>query len=382
MQKGIIALIRSGLSGERMPLPANFSIEEIYPTLLHHQITALCYEGAVICGISKNSPTMNKLFQYNYKNLIKSEGQDREIANILSVFEENKINYLPLKGYVLKDLYPRRELRQMGDADILIKEKQYKTIKPLVISQGFKEKVGSDHAYIWYKKELTLELHKRPAPADILEFYDYFGDGWSKALHKSGCCYALSPEDEYIYIFSHFAKHFYLGGVGYRQAIDIWLFKKNYPQLNWNYIEEEIKKLKLFEFYKNVISTLQVWFEDAESNEITNLISDFIFNSGSWGNDENKAISKTARHEGKDDSLVKVKFSRKIGLIFPTKTAIEGRYRILEKAPFLLPFIWVYRWIDILRNRPKNITLRLNEVNSVNENNLTEYRENMRRLGL
>lgn len=375
-------MIKSGLSGEKIPLPANFSIEGAYSILLRHQIVALCYEGAAICGIPKNSPTMNKLFQYNYKNLIKSEGQDREIANILSVFEENKIDYLPLKGCILKDLYPRRELRQMGDADILVKEKQYKAIKPLVISRGFKEKIGSDHAYIWYKKELTLELHKRPAPADILEFYDYFGDGWSKALHKSGCCYALSPEDEYIYIFSHFAKHFYLGGIGYRQAIDLWLFKKNYPQLDWNYIEEEIKKLKLFEFYKNVVSTLQVWFEDAEANEITDLISDFIFNSGSWGNDENKAISKTARHKDRNSSLAKAKFKRKIHLFFPTGTSLQGRYRILEKAPFLLPLIWVYRWADILKNRPKNISYRLKEANSVTEKNLTEYRENMHRLGL
>ena len=38
-----------------------------------------------------------------------------------TIAEENGIDYLPLKGYNLKKLYPKPELRTMGDADVLIR---------------------------------------------------------------------------------------------------------------------------------------------------------------------------------------------------------------------------------------------------------------------
>lgn len=36
-------------------------------------------------------------------------------------FDAGGIDYMPLKGSILKDLYPRHEMRMMGDADILIR---------------------------------------------------------------------------------------------------------------------------------------------------------------------------------------------------------------------------------------------------------------------
>ena len=63
-QKGVITLIKSAITGEKYPLPKGFNIDEAYKFIMKHKIMMLAYEGAVRCGISKNEPTMQKLFQH------------------------------------------------------------------------------------------------------------------------------------------------------------------------------------------------------------------------------------------------------------------------------------------------------------------------------
>ena len=64
--------------------------------------------------------------------MMKSEKQLEAVNKIYAAFDKNGIDYLPLKGCNMKYLYPKPELRSMGDADILIREEQYKSIKDIV----------------------------------------------------------------------------------------------------------------------------------------------------------------------------------------------------------------------------------------------------------
>lgn len=381
LQKGIITLIRSALTNEKLTLPDGFSIEAALPQLKRHQIAALCHKGAVLCGVPKDSPTMQNLFRWNYRNLLKSEAQCKTIGEVCSLFEEQNIDYMLMKGCNLKELYPSKELRQMADADILIKQEQYPKIKSLIENLGYKEKVGSDHAYIWYNDALVLELHKSPVPLSSPD-YDYFGDGWAKAKQKSGRRYVQSPEDEYIFIFAHYAKHYRLGGIGCRQVTDLWVFMQAFPNMDFGYIEAEIEKLGLLEFYKNTIRMLSAWFEDTPHDDITLLITDFIFESGSWGTKENIALSKSARFKKDSTSVETAKAKHILRLFFPTAASIEGRYRVLAQKPWLLPFYWVVRWVDILKNRPKNVKYRFEETKLVNDENMSEYESALRKVGL
>ena len=50
--------------------------------------------------------------------------------------------------------------------------------------------------------------------------------------------------------------------------VDIWLYNKAYPNMDCEYIEKELKKLKLYDFYLNVCETLKVWFEEKEPTAV------------------------------------------------------------------------------------------------------------------
>ena len=159
-QQGIILLLKSAITGEKLPLPEAFDLEAALTEINRHKIHTLAFQGGINCGIPRNHPAMQQLFQKYCHAMLVSEGQLRELQRIYKAFDKNGIAYMPLKGCNMKSRYPRPELRLMGDADILIRMEQYERIVPIMESLDFVFKGESDHELIWQSKGLYLELHK------------------------------------------------------------------------------------------------------------------------------------------------------------------------------------------------------------------------------
>ena len=74
-QRGILTLIKSAITGEALPLPPDFSMQEAAEIGRRHNITALLYEGAVLCGISAAEEPMPQLVRQCCLGLMNSEKQ-------------------------------------------------------------------------------------------------------------------------------------------------------------------------------------------------------------------------------------------------------------------------------------------------------------------
>lgn len=381
-QKGIVALIRSGITGEKLTLAQDFDLEQAYPELVRHQIQPLGYLGAVQCGAAKELPAMKKLFQTYYRCLLYSEGQLKMIQRICSAFDHAEIDYMPLKGCNLKYLYPKPELRLMGDADILIRPEQYDRIRPIMLELGFSEQGESDHELIWHTEQLHLELHKRLIPSYNEDYHRYFEDGWKLAKVRSGTRYEMSKEDEFIYIFTHFAKHYRDGGIGCRHVADLWVYRRAYPELDGEYITAELEKLQLLEFYRNMQQLLRVWFEGAAEDEKTRFITDFIFGSGSWGDAETHVVSAGAKSAKAMGSAELGQVRRALIMAFPNLTAMKQRYPVLKKMPFLLPLFWPVRWVTAVLFRRENIRRQGRDLAMVTPEKIQTYQQALSYVGL
>lgn len=378
-QKGILTLVRAAITGEPLPLSADFSMEEAFRQIRRHQIPGLAFEGAARCGVDKTHPVMQQLFRVYCMDLQHSQRQMDAVRTLCEAFEVQGIDHMLMKGCNLKLLYPKHELRRMGDADILIRDEQYPTVKKIVTDLGYQEEVGADHTYTWKSDSLYLELHKRPIPKESKDLYAYFGDGWSRTHLCRGHRYGLMSEDEYIYVFVHYAKHYRLGGIGLRQMIDLWVYRRAHPDMDEVYIEKELDKLQLREFYRNTVRTLTAWFEDGAADETTELLGQFIFDSGSWGTYTNTVLSKGVKYRsGKNN----VQLRNMLRLLFPSAVSMEGRYRVLVRHRWLLPACWVMRWIDVLIHRQHNIKRRMQEKDILNEEDLSAFEKNMHAVGL
>lgn len=341
VQQAVITLLRSAVTGEKLELPQDFDLELTKPYARKHNILPLIYEGANNCGIMSGMGSW--LFSGYCKSLQISEGQLAELNRIFAAFEEEKIDYMPLKGSKMKYIYPKPELRTMGDADVLIRLEQYEKIIPIMENLGFVAIDETDHELIWQKSTLNLELHKRLIPSYNKDYAGYFGDGWTRAKLQSGSRYTMSPEDEWIYELTHFAKHLRDGGIGCRHVLDLWLYRKNHPELDQNLVEQELKKLNLADFDRNVRRLTAYWFEDGPVEETVALMSDFILASGSWGLAENRARSLAVRNGQNAAPGVNGRAIYLLHKLFPPAKTLRDKYKVLQKAPWLLPVVWLIR---------------------------------------
>lgn len=381
IQQGIVTLIRSAITGKKLDLPEKFRMSDAENQIIQHQIVGLAYEGAVLCDVPKSDPAMRRLFQLYCQIVFRSNAQMHAVAQLLSVFEENGIDYLPVKGCMLKQMYPKPEMRTMTDADILIRLNQYKVIRPLVQSLGYAEGEIADHAFVWENKEIELELHRRLVPSDE-DTYQYIGDGWERAICQEGHHYAMPAEDSYIFLFAHLVKHYRRGGVGLRQVVDLWVFRRLHPDLDQIYLEEQLKILKLKDFHDNILKLLALWFEAAPGDEKTEFISQFIFDSGSWGTREQRIIFEGYKNT-KNASSAKAGRNRMVlRMIFPNAAEMAGRYPILHKARWLLPLFWPVRWITAVLFRRENIRASKKKAEYITAERVDSFAQSLEYVGL
>ena len=343
IQRGIISLIRAAVTQQSQALPEGFDLEAAGQQIRRHHIAALAFEGAAVCGIPPFLPAMQPLLRTYCRALQVSEGQLRELARITAAFDEAGIDYMPLKGCNMKPRYPKPELRTMGDADILIRLEQYEKISAVMESLGFTHKEETDHELVWQSPNLYVELHKRLMPSYNRDFHAYFGDGWKLAKVRTGCRLAMTAEDEFVYLFTHFAKHYRDGGIGCRHVADLWVFLRSTPGLDEARVRRELRKLGLLEFHENMRGLLDVWFGGAPADEKTDFMTDYIFGSGSFGTGESRVLSRAVRDTKHTLPGVSGRMLYLWQTAFPPLAALREKYRVLRKAPWLLPAVWLVR---------------------------------------
>lgn len=382
LQRGIVILLRSAVTGEKLELPAEFQLEDACRILSKHQVLPLAYQGAVNCGADQQEPVMQQLLNAYYRNMIRSEKQMRAAERIYRAFEENRIDYMPLKGCNMKRLYPKPELRVMGDADILIRLDQAGRIRQVMEELGFCLKSENDHVFNWLSDDLYVELHKSVVPPEDGDYYAYYGTGWRLGVKGAGHRYDMSPEDAFVFLFTHFARHYRIAGIGCRHVTDLYVYCRTYLQMDEAYIRAELEKLHLLAFYENMLRVLEVWFTGGKTDDITELITAFVFSGGSWGTTEAMMYSQEVKSARKHGGIRHANLRSVIRAIFPPLGSIKLRYTVLCRASWLLPAMWVVRWFDILFFSPQNIRRKVKILRSIDDDVILSHQQALNYVGL
>lgn len=367
-QAYIIALIKSALTGKTVLPTATPDWDEIINISLKHQIFSMIYYGIFNSNAEIPSEKLAILESCVFKGLSVDQNQIYALNSIEKEFTANKIDYMPLKGSLLKYLYPKTDMRTMGDIDILIREEQYDRIAPIMQRLGYTFKAETTHDLEWNGRSAHIELHKSLIPPQNTDFYGYFGTGWSKAIKSADnpFCYALSDEEQLVYLFTHFVKHYRGSGIGIKHITDIWLFLSTHPNTDEKKVLKALKSMGLDVFYLNVTETLENWFNNKPANEMTEYITEYIFESGVFGVAKNGFIFNAAirtNSSGVTDSKIR----HIIALIFPSFSSMRLAYPVLKHYPILLPFVWVRRWLKgifLKRNVFKREIKNLHYLNS------------------
>ena len=384
IHKGLLLLLRSALTGECFELPHELDLESVFSEAKRHSVLSMAYAGAVNCKIDKDLPIMKRMFGICCTEMLRSEKQMLAVKRISHALEKNNLDHMLLKGSVMKNRYPKPEMRVMGDADILIRESDYDKVRDVVEDLGFvKDNRDGDHSKNFASKDLYLELHVRfVARNELPAISEYFGDGWKKASAVDGHRYEMPVEDEMIFSFVHFFKHFVFSGVGLKHIIDLWIFLEKTPGVDLNYVEHELKKLDLLDFYKNVTNSLRVLFFDEEGDEKTSFIIEHVLECGTWGTEKTAAISRGVVARKKIGKPGGVRTYTVLKLIFPPREDLQVYYPILKKHCYLLPFVWIARWVSIVAHGRNKIAFRGRELKAISTKNINDYEEKFNLVGI
>ena len=381
-QKCVIALIKSALSGNAEMPSTEPDWEKIAGIAKKHQVFSLIYYGAFNSGVEIPEKYRAVLENYVFRGVLIDQKQIDAVKTFEEEFTKNQIDYMLLKGSCLKYIYPKTDMRAMGDIDILIKMNQYEKIIPIMENLGYIFHAESTHDLEW-DGDAHIELHKSLIPPQNTDFYGYFGTGWDKAIKspENPYSYMLSNEEQLIFLFTHFVKHYRSSGIGLRHMTDIWVFRSAHPEIDENKVTKALKSMGLAKFYKNVNATLENWFGGKPATEVTDYITDYIFQSGVFGLGKNSIIFREAI-KGKKTGSAASRLGYILKNIFPPYPEMSLAYPVLKRCPFLLPFVWVMRWFKGLIFKRDNMKRQLKGLQYLNSDDIRERKKALEFVGL
>lgn len=380
-QRNVIALIKNAISFEKTELEEQIDWGKVVALSKSHYIIPLVY-----CAIKKLKLSVPKEFLDEMELATMSyaiiEGsQLYELSRIEEAFQKEGIEYMPLKGINSKNLYPDNVTRRMKDLDILIKVKQYGEIATIMGELGFSGGNETYHEFVWKKGKVIVELHKTIESPYHKNYYAYFKDGWDFAVkeEEKSTKHIMKNEDEFSYLFTHFAGHYRTGGIGILHFVDLWLFLQKHPDMDEKYLRNALSKLGLLKFYENVILTLNAWFESGAEDETTKLITNKIFTRGNTDKSSQSRANRNAKNL-KQSRIFKIKSI--VRALFPSFLFMKTRNPILKKAPMLLPVVWAIRWFDILIFKKDKIAKRISQLKSQTTENISGQINELNAVGL
>lgn len=336
-------------------IPRGFNWNTFLNLVLQNGFVTLVYDRV------KNIPNVPErilavLHGLNTEEFQKAVLQDVYEEKILERFEKDGIKCMPLKGIIIKHLYPQFFMRRMSDLDILIDIGKLKETRRIMPELGFEAWRYDEHHDIYsFLGYVNVELHKMLI---VGEMENYFQIGFERAHLKEGCLYTyeMSVEDFYIHVLGHMAYHFAWGGVGIRLLLDIRVYLDKYASvMNREYVKQELEKIGLYTFACHAEKLSEIWFLGVESNEFYDELGMYIVESGYLGTQEHREILEVVKHS--DENIDRpAKWKAVLTTIFLPYKTMTFAYPILKKTPILLPFAWIARWVNVFMKRRNNIT--------------------------
>ena len=353
-----IDVIRCLLQEKEIPqLPEAVTLQQLYAFAKMHNVEAMVYHGLEQLGVDENSPVWQDWQNRADMILTQSIVQLADRDTLVSVLTEAGIKLLPVKGCWMKELYPEIDYRQMSDLDMLIPAEKAREAEKIMLSLGYKaEEYEEEMNHAGYLKApyTEVELH-----TSLLHEDDrYYADVWTRVHPEQGKAglYRFSIEDEYIYYLLHLNKHLESSGTGIRSVLDSVVYRRAYPHMNRNYLQQELEKLRLWESVQQIEKLSDCWFDSGEPvpAELSGM-ADFILSAGSYGTVAHFSQRQLEKLEEKyKNPIVRGLMYWVIRICRPRKEMAKT-YPILEKAPVLLPFFWAYRALMKVAKRPAEV---------------------------
>ena len=307
------------------------------------------------------------VFDYTQRNVSLNEISD--------VLDKTSIPYIPLKGSVIRDLYPEPWMRTSSDIDILIHHEDIdKAIEVLESNTSFKYLSRELHDVHLVSDRVHLELHFS---------FEYCVDKIDKALTNpwDNCIpmekayrYSFTPEYNLFYNVSHAAKHFIQnGGIGIRPILDLFLLRSK-TVFDEEKVRSFCEEAGVLGFYETCCKLIDVWFYEGEHDETSKIFEELVLSGGVFGSKHLKIVSNKRRDSGK-------KYIS--GRLFKSSKELKEYYPNCRKHPVLVPFYQVVRWTKVFKvKKTKSYINEFKQADALDQAEVEKYDKLLKAMGL
>lgn len=305
-----------------------------------------------ICPDEGMKPALRSVCRQTIALFARRGALAEELSQTLS---RNGIDHIVMKGYVLRGYYPVPELRTFGDIDIVIRLEDRGKSDELLRSLGYQPEADWEPVFRYIKEVEYYEIHTEIMDVNVTDKTDYrgyFRDLWRYAEADGGHCYRFRPEFHFVYLLTHLAKHVTGSGAGVRMYLDVAAFLRHFVgSLDWDWVRQELEKLRLTEFANIVLHMVQASFGVESPIPLTTVeeetmrsFLEFTMAGGVFGRAERDSGAESLQWHSRGKETVS-RTRTVLQRLFPPAKTIENRYTYLQDKPWLLPAAWVHRLI-------------------------------------
>lgn len=320
-QETLFALLRSAVTGETPPddtkiTPSMWQLAKRLD-LAHLTAYALQRAGRLAAG-DPHSETV-------FKAVWREAQLSAFLTRVRETLTAAGIIFVPLKGAVIRTLYPEPWMRTSCDVDVLVHEEDLDRAVAALTAAGLTtDGVRDYHDVSLYEHGMHLELHFN-VQEDMPQLDRGLSTIWAHTVRVSEFEYRETPAFFAFHHLAHMAYHICAGGCGVRPFLDLYLMKKS-----GFYREEDLLPLldvcDLRPFYRTVSALTDVWFANAPHTEVTALTERYVLAGGVYGTRVQRNTVGAAQQNGR----IRYLWHK----AFPT----------YETMCFYYPSLWDHRW--------------------------------------
>ena len=279
-----------------------------------------------------------------------------EVQNeFVQVMTEAGYKFVIMKGFANAVLYPKPEIRTMGDVDVFVGIEKFDELYQMLQAKGFvptgEGDAGKHHMKL-KKNDVLFEIHKRPAGTmrkyseDNQAVIDYFIEGLEYIDTVELYDYTFpvfNPVRNGLMLLMHTAGHMQ-GGIGIRHLLDWGMYADKY--LTDEFWKQEFGKMAEKLHVDDLAMTMtgicqkelglckdRNWCKEADDATCYALL-EYMMNQGNFG-----------RKAGESDAAAKF-FTESMntgGLLRRLNRSASYSMPIIKKYPILRPVGWVYQ---------------------------------------
>lgn len=368
----LLAVIRAGMDLEVLPVQLNDEeCNTLFKIATRQSIVPILYRG-----LRKMITSERVIKQYEIellKDIRRSVHIDNSLKGIEFALNGAGISYIPLKGAVLRYLYPEKYLRTCCDIDVLVNENNLdKAIKAIESTTDFKFEKRNYHDVSMLSPYYHLELH-----FSILENMENIDKHlirvWDNAVPVHDNKYALTPEFQLFHIIAHMSYHMVHGGLGIRPFLDLWLLR-NKTVYDEEVVRQMCQECGILVFYEKCCDMVYAWMTGEEVPEDLALLDNYALNGGLFGNAESIMASKQRKYRG-----ISYIYHR----LFMNRLLLETEYTALSTQPNLLPIFQIKRWLRLLDpKKRKQVITEISKANAIDNGAIESFDKLLTTLGL